>query len=714
MLKQINIPIKIHPRALFAFGEELITNDNIVIIKLVKNSYDAYALKTEIIFGTDEQGEAYIEIKDDGCGMTEETIESAWATIATSYKKNKPYITRTFSSIDDKGIEHTEERTRVVSGNKGLGRFSAARLGHEMYIITKHHDDKCIIAYFDWRSFDQATTISDCRISLSYNSENVFANNSNETGTSIIIKTLRSEWTEDDINSLISELSRLINPFENLNDFSITLKSKYFDNEIEIKPHNFINRPIYKISGQVNDYGEVSWLYTNDTGEKFRNANGIIQWNEENYGKIALETFVCGAFTFEIRAWDLDPASISSLHGRFNIEKRQIRNYISQYKGLSVYRDNVLVLPKSESARDWLGLDAKRISKVGDRLSTSQIVGIINISNDNNPGIKDTTDREKLADTPEYRQFESVILNVINTLQNERTCDRTTQVPKATLTDIIAPLSSKALVESIEQAIDEGQSTEKILNYVQKYDAQNEDQLNKLNERLVYYAQTASLGSVASVIMHEILTGMTTIKRFLNKVKNYNEYFDDRTRNYLDDANASHKRLLDVTASFSPLYRRDLRKKDNYCNLFECVRKSVRLIKAKKISSDIQFIYDVDKDIVVQISEGELQTVLINLLDNACYWIKESKNSDKRIMITTEILKNGRIDISVSDTGIGVPVDNAEKIFVPGVTGKPKGIGMGLVIVTELVSAYHGKVGLKFPSDLQGASFVFDLPLKKG
>src|SRR5699024_8216893 len=100
----------------------------------------------------------------------------------------------------------------------------------------------------------------------------------------------------------------------------------------------------------------------------------------------------------------------------------------------------------------------------------------------------------------------------------------------------------------------------------QEYDLQNERQLNKLNERLVYYGQTASLGSVAVVIMHEILTGMTTIKRFLNKAQIYVSYFDERTMRYLEDANRSHQRLLDVTNSFTPLYRRDLRKKSNYCN----------------------------------------------------------------------------------------------------------------------------------------------------
>ena len=602
----------------------------------------------------------------------------------------------------------------MVSGNKGLGRISAARLGYEMCITTKHSDDECITAFFDWRSLETAESIDDCNIILSNEPNNVFSENENKTGTIIRIQKLRSKWTEAEIEDLTSELSRLINPFEIVNDFSISLKSSYYDDAVTIKSNELINQPLYKIYGTVTDKGDVIWNYKNDSGKKQRLSNGIVHWGAENYDLIEDEKYICGEFSYEIRAWDLDPASISQLNGRFNVEKRKIRSLISQYKGLSVYRDNVLVLPKSDSARDWLGLDAKRISRVGDRLSTSQIVGIINISNENNPGIKDTTDREKLADTPEYKQFESVIIAIVSTLQHERTIDKSTQPVKTSLTDIIEPLSSKRLVAEVEKTVKEGGSAERILDYVQKYDAQNEVQLNKLNDRLIYYAQTASLGSVASVIMHEILTGMTAIKRFLNKSQSYKKYYDERTINYLEDANASHKRLLDVTKSFSPLYRRDLRKKENYSNLFECVRNSVRLIKSKKISSDIQFIYSIDKNTVVQISESELQTVLINLFDNACYWIKESGNQDKRVVINAERIPEGRVTVTVSDTGTGVQEDYSEKIFIPGVTAKPRGIGMGLVIVTELVSAYHGKVGLKAKSDLCGASFVFDLPLKKG
>ncbi len=713
MLEKTIVPIKISPRALTAFGEDLITNNNIAVIELVKNCYDAYALYCEITIGQDANGDSYIEIKDDGCGMTRETISSAWATVATSFKKKMPYITRDFSITDDSGHEKIITRTRVVSGNKGLGRISAARLGYEMCITTKHSDDECITAFFDWRTLETAENMDDCNIILSYEPNNVFSENENKTGTIIRIQKLRSKWTKTEIEDLISELSRLINPFEIVNDFSISLKSSYYDDAVTIKSNELINQPLYKIYGTVSDQGDVIWSYKNDSGKKQRLSNGIVHWGAENYDLIEDDKYICGRFSFEIRAWDLDPASISQLNGRFNVEKRKIRSLISQYKGLSIYRDNVLVLPKSDSARDWLGLDAKRISRVGDRLSTSQIVGIINISNENNPGIKDTTDREKLADTPEYKQFESIIIAIISTLQHERTIDKSTQPAKTSLTDIIAPLSSKKLVAEVEKTVKEGGSAERILDYVQKYDAQNEVQLNKLNDRLIYYAQTASLGSVASVIMHEILTGMTVIKRFLNKSQAYTKYYDERTIKYLEDANSSHKRLLDVTKSFSPLYRRDLRKKENYSNLFECVHNSVRLIKAKKISNDIQFIYSIDKNTIVQISESELQTILINLFDNACYWIKESGNQDKRVVIKAESNSEGRLTITVSDTGTGVREDYAEKIFVPGVTAKPRGIGMGLVIVTELVSAYHGKVGLKAKSDLCGASFVFDLPLKK-
>lgn len=703
------INIQIHPRAFAAFGEDLVTNDVVAIIELVKNSYDAYAFSVEIEFGQDKNGEKYIVISDDGLGMSKETIINAWATIATPYKKKNPVVER---MVDGK------LKKRIVSGNKGLGRFSAARLGDEMVMITKSENDVSLKAYFNWKLFDDVESLSDCCMKLEVLDANYFK----ETGTKIIIKKLKNEWTEEKISELIDELSRLITPFKTVSDFDIKLTSPYNDGEkLTIKTEKFIEQPVYKIAGDVSETGTIQYSYLYDNGKKSRHANASIEWSEENYKEAKdllnekkLPQYTCGKFTFELRVWDLDSESIQDISERFDIKKkRKIRKNIALYKGISVYRDNVLVLPKSESSRDWLGLDAKRISDLGRRISTSQVIGIIHISNENNPEIKDTTDREKLADTAEYKQFIEVINNIIGALQRERLQDKVEERKKETLTDIIAPLSANKLLENVEEAAKQGADAEEILDYVRGYQQQNEKQLKELNERLVYYAQTASLGSVAIVIMHEFLTGMTCIKRFLNKIKSRMGNFDKRELEYYEDAERSHKRIIEVTESFAPLYKRDLRKQKYKVNLKEVLEKSIRLIKAKKISKNVDFDVKIDDSITLQISESELQTVFINLFDNACYWMKDISEEERKIWIKLEKMEQEKVTFSVSDNGIGIQEDDAEKIFIPGVTSKPKGIGMGLVIVTEIIKSYDGAIGVRIPGDKAGATFVIELPLGK-
>ncbi len=700
-VEQINI--QIHPRAFSSFGEDLVTNDIVAITELVKNSYDAYAFNVTIKFGEDRNGNKYISIKDDGLGMDRDTILNAWATIATPYKKKKPYVER---QVDG------EKKIRQVSGNKGLGRFSAARLGDEMVMYTKAPNGKTLKAYFDWKSFEDVEDISECIMRLEEVEDIYF----DISGTEIIIKKLKAIWDKEKISELGDELSRLINPFEEIADFEISIDSIEKENSGKIESNAFINNPIYKIEGKVNLDGTIIYNYYYNDGEKERKTeNQRIEWSLENYKEKKellddnkLKDYTCGKFSFEFRVWDLDADSIQDVSERFNIAKGKVRSSIKLYKGISVYRDNILVLPKSETTRDWLGLDRKRISQIGKRISTSQIIGIVHISNKDNPNIKDTTDREKLADTLEYKQFTEAINNVVDALQRERQKDKTVEEKKESLTDIIAPLSAKELLSDVEEAVKTGAGTDEILDYVRDYHSKNEKQLNELNERLVYYAQTASLGSVAIVIMHEFLTGMTCIKRFLNKSKKYVEDFDDRTKEYLNDAEVSHKRIVEVSESFAPLYKRDLRKKSKGADLGEAVEKSIRLIQAKKTSKDVVFENGIFGNIRVNINMSELQTVLVNILDNACFWMKNASR-EKKISIQIEDNDEYAVVMSISDTGCGILESEAEKIFMPGITSKPKGIGMGLVIVTEIVKEHNGEIGVRIPGDLEGATFILEL-----
>ena len=208
--------------------------------------------------------------------------------------------------------------------------------------------------------------------------------------------------------------------------------------------------------------------------------------------------------------------------------------------------------------------------------------------------------------------------------------------------------------------------------------------------------------------MHEIRTGMTVIKRFLSRIRGKKELFDTRTAEYFDDAENSHARLLDVADSFAPLYRKGLTKEKNTVNVLEAVNNSIRLISAKKEAKNISFEIEIDPLYTANMHTGELQTIFINLFDNACYWLQKVE-AEKKIKIQLITGHKGKNEIRVSDNGPGVQTDEKEKIFNPGITAKPNGIGMGLVIVTEILDKHNDTIRLETPGDIGGATFVFTL-----
>ena len=146
-------------------------------------------------------------------------------------------------------------------------------------------------------------------------------------------------------------------------------------------------------------------------------------------------------------------------------------------------------------------------------------------------------------------------------------------------------------------------------------------------------------------------------------------------------------------------------------NIYEICDYSVRLIKAKKEAKKIDFIIDIDENDVCTMHIGEFQTILINLLDNACYWLRNAKN--KKIKISAKLSSNNKnMEIVVSDNGPGIIEEEKQKIFQPGVTAKPQGIGMGLVIVTELLNNHNCKIRLETPGEYGGATFAFEVPME--
>ena len=93
--------------------------------------------------------------------------------------------------------------------------------------------------------------------------------------------------------------------------------------------------------------------------------------------------------------------------------------------------------------------------------------------------------------------------------------------------------------------------------------------------------------------------------------------------------------------------------------------------------------------------------------------VSQGDSGERKIEIGIRKSAGGkRATVEVRDSGIGVTGEDAEKIFWPGVTNRPGGIGMGLTVASELVAEYDGKLALNPSGKLGGATFLFDLPLK--
>lgn len=113
--KDKETPVRFKPRArlLLQLGDQLIKNESIALVELVKNSYDADANIVNIYMeNVDDPKNGVIIIEDDGYGMSADTVENVWLEPGSDFKSEKI-----------KRLEVSPEYKRLPIGEKGIGRF---------------------------------------------------------------------------------------------------------------------------------------------------------------------------------------------------------------------------------------------------------------------------------------------------------------------------------------------------------------------------------------------------------------------------------------------------------------------------------------------------------------------------------------------------------------------------------------------------------------
>ncbi|MEA2206383.1 MAG: hypothetical protein QOE77_3159 [Blastocatellia bacterium] len=706
------VPFRMHPRVFAALGADLVTNDVVAVIELVKNSYDAFAENAWVRFRRDAKRGEYLEIEDDGQGMTKAIIDDVWCLVATPFKENNP-------------VAQSGNKLRRVAGEKGLGRLAMARLGSQLQLITKSSEDAAYEVTVDWSDIASESDISAC-----YARRRKYADGlpfvESETGTVLRIYDLKSIWDEGKIADLEDNLARLISPFAPEDDFKIFLNGpgQLTTGAVRIESPEFLSRPKYLIKGKVDKKGNVEsqYKYSPIREGKGRTRKLKLGWqqiydnerDESKKSRFDAKNAHCGPFSFEIRAWDIAQEDTQELSERFDLKKAQIRPTIRAHKGVSVYRDRILVLPKSENARDWLGLDLRRVSWTGPRLSTNQIVGYVAISAENNPSIVDTSDREGLVSSREVVEFEEILKAIVELLENERDVDRVKRERETPLGDLFASLNAEDMVAEMISLAEQGVEVSEAVPILQAFSSQLDKARNAIQERFVYYSRLATVGTIAQMLVHEIRNRTISFGSFLNFVdKRYGSTEDKNFQLEYRSADNSVNALERLADTFSPLASRTFRRRlrDSWLEdrIRECLELQAAEIKRKRIRVHVP-----DSKTRVAVDPGELDAILLNLITNAAYWLTQVPEDKRDIDFRIAALDGGkRVRIWVHDSGPGIEEEEVNRVFLPGVTHKPGGIGMGLTVASELVAQYNGQMIAKYPGTKSGASFAFDLPVKK-
>jgi C4-dicarboxylate-specific signal transduction histidine kinase len=282
------------------------------------------------------------------------------------------------------------------------------------------------------------------------------------------------------------------------------------------------------------------------------------------------------------------------------------------------------------------------------------------------------------------------------------------------MNDLFEGLSAEHLVAEVVALTEERAEASEVVPLLRAFSSSLDSARKTIQERFAYYSRLATVGTIAQMLVHEIRTRTTTFGSFLEIIKNRfapfkDEDIEEEFRS-TDNAVNALERLADT---FAPLASRGFIRRKRQSVLEDEIRNCLMLDRGEIAKNHVQCCVP-DSVTMVAVDPGELDAIILNLVTNAVYWMgnvpKEHRELDFRL---TPISNGERVRVWVHDTGPGLNAEDVEKVFWPGVTRRPGGIGMGLTVASELVAAYGGRMSTKYPGTRGGASFAFDLPLRK-
>ncbi len=258
--------------------------------------------------------------------------------------------------------------------------------------------------------------------------------------------------------------------------------------------------------------------------------------------------------------------------------------------------------------------------------------------------------------------------------------------------------------QNVNRKVDEitRQKNELLIHHIQ-IDIQKESlkKLNSLKDKLF------------SIISHDLRSPLTTLQGFIHMLSTFkaiNESEQKMILERVDERLSLSLDLLDNLLLWTSSQMNQLKIEPAPHQLLPLVDENIRLLKILADKKQINLERKVSAGIQIYADLNMTKSVLRNLISNAIKFTPEGGRID--VEAST---RNGYVEISVRDSGIGIPQEQQKKLFsglehfsTPG-TNNEKGTGLGLILCKEFVENNHGRIWVTSKKS-EGSTFAFTLP----
>lgn len=239
----------------------------------------------------------------------------------------------------------------------------------------------------------------------------------------------------------------------------------------------------------------------------------------------------------------------------------------------------------------------------------------------------------------------------------------------------------------------------------------SEQEIALQRDEVAHLARVAILGEISGSLAHELNQPLTSILSNAQAALRFLDHFPpniDEVRDSLIQIVDSDKRASEVIRRLRAMLRKE---KVDYqkLELNGIVRDVVRLLDSDLLNRGISVILELASSLPsIYGDRVQLQQVLLNLIVNGCDAMRDMR-AGGTLRISTKSSDGASVTVSIHDLGHGIPTDDLERIFMPFITSKPEGIGLGLAICGTIIRTHRGRLWAT-NNQGQGATFHFQIP----